>query len=161
MNFGENPVSVQKAIAAVRDCADSLEARAVSLQRALPPLPMDEGLRASAMELCSALKDASGRVTFELGLLQKELVDRNADAGMLAPRLSSLDVTMTRAVAAAAELADSLESAAERDEANEPAFELVIDAVGVMLQDLARAEAETHKLRTGTAEDRQWTAVRW
>jgi hypothetical protein len=68
---------------------------------------------------------------------------------------------MTRAVAAAAEFAESLESAVAREAAYEPAFELVIDAVGVMLQDLAAAEAETHKLRTGTAEDGEWTAVRW
>jgi hypothetical protein len=60
-----------------------------------------------------------------------------------------------------AEFAERLESAVAREAACEPAFELVIDAVGVMLQDLAAAEAETHKLRTGAAEDGEWTAVRW
>ena len=113
------------------------------------------------MELCSALSDTSGRVKFELDLLQKELVDGNADTGKVAARLSGLDATMTRQVAAAAELADKLESAAKHDAANEPAFELVIEAVGVMLQDLARAEAETHKLRTGKSEESGLTAVRW
>ena len=52
-------------------CADSLEARAVGLRRALPPLSMDEAMRASAMELCSVLSDTSGRVKFELDLLQE------------------------------------------------------------------------------------------
>jgi putative AlgH/UPF0301 family transcriptional regulator len=60
-----------------------------------------------------------------------------------------------------AEFAERLESAVACEAAYEPAFELVIDAVGVMLQDLAAAEAETHKLWTGAAEDGEWTAVRW
>jgi hypothetical protein len=153
--------AAEKAIAAVRICADTLEKRAVGLARALPPLPMDERLRASAMELCSALSDTSGRVLAELASLQQELTDGKADAATVASRLSDLDATMTRQVAAAAELADKLESAAKHDAANAPAFELVIEAVGVLLQDLVRAEAETHKLRTGMSEDSELTAVRW
>ena len=161
MNVGEMPGSVDIAIAAVRECADSLGGTAETLERALRLLRMDERLRAGAMELSAALSDTSGRVTFELDRLQKELAGGKAGADAVAARLSDLDRAMTRAVAAAAELAEELEAAAKRDETNGPVFELVIEAVGVLLQDLARAEAETHRLRTGITERSEQTAVRW
>ena len=53
---------LRAALAAVRDCADTMETQAVSLLEALPTVPMHEGLRASALELSAGLKDASGRV---------------------------------------------------------------------------------------------------
>ena len=161
MNAGAVPGSVQVAIAAVRECADSLGGRAETLGRALPPLRMDELLRAGAMELSAALSDTAVHVTADLALLQIEIADGRADVATVASRLSGLDQAMMRAVASAAELADELEAAAKRDETIGPVFELVIEAVGVMLQDLARAEAETHKLRTGETGGSEHAAVRW
>ena len=160
MNAGGIPVPVQAAVAAVRDCADSLGERAEALRRALPVLRMDGRLRASATELSSTLGDTSVRVKAELAVLQSEIGDGRADAAAVAPRLAGLDQAMTQAVAAAAELAEALEAATKRDETNGPAFELVIEAVGQLLQDLARAEAETHKLRTGESGGSEQTAVR-
>lgn len=161
MNAGGNPVPVQAAVAAVRDCADSLGERAEALRRALPALRMDGRLRAGATELSSTLGDTSVRVKAELAVLEGEIGDGRADAAVVAPRLAGLDQAMTQAVAAAAELAEALEAAAKRDETSGPAFELVIEAVGRLLQDLARAEAETHKLRTGESGGSEQTAVRW
>ena len=71
---------LQAAMAAVRDCASTMETQAVSLLAALPKVPMDEALRASALKLSAGLNDASGRVTFELALLQTELGEGKAEA---------------------------------------------------------------------------------
>ena len=59
---------------------------------------------------------------------------------------------MMGALAAMADFVDELEKAAERDEANERAFVLVIEATGVLLQGLEQAKAATQALRAATAE---------
>ena len=61
------------AIAAVRDCADTMETQATGLKQALPELSLDGESQAAVLELASGLKDTAGRVTFELALLQAEL----------------------------------------------------------------------------------------
>jgi hypothetical protein len=136
-------------MAAVRDCAVRMEDRAASLLEALAIVPMDEGLRATAIDLIAGLKDAAGRVTFELALLQAQLGEDKADAATAVRTLSSMDATMMDALAAVADLADELEKAAERDEEYERAFVLVIEASGVMLQGLEKAKAATEMLRAG------------
>lgn len=137
---------LRAAIAAVRDCADQMEAQATGLLEALPKAAISEALRASALELTGGLKDASGRVTFELALLQAELTDEKAAAVTAVKRLSAMDATMMAAVAALTDVVDQLEAAAERDERYEPAFVLVIDATGVLLQALEKARAATEAL---------------
>ena len=117
------------ALAAVRDCADTMETQAVSLLEALPTVPMDDELRTRALELNAGLKDASSRVTFELALLQAEM-----------------DAVMMGAVAAMADVADELEKAAELDEVYERSFVLVIEATAAMLQGLEKAKAATQAL---------------
>ena len=142
---------LQAAMAAVRDCADTMETQAASLLQALLKLPMDEGLRANTREQSEGLKDASSRVTFELALLQTELVEGKTDTATVVQRLSSMDALMMGALAAMADVVDELEKAAERDEANERAFVLVIEATGVLLQGLENAKAATQVLRTATS----------
>ncbi|MCX7054654.1 MAG: hypothetical protein NTU56_10665 [Proteobacteria bacterium] len=142
---------LQAAMAAVRDCADTMETQAASLLQALLKLPMDEGLRANAREQSEGLKDASSRVTFELALLQTELVEGKTDTATVVQRLSSMDALMMGALAAMPDVVDELEKAAERDEANERAFVLVIEATGVLLQGLENAKAATQVLRTATS----------
>jgi len=134
-------------VAAVRDCAAQVEDRAENLLRAVPKVPMDEGLRAKALELSAVLKDTSGRVTFELALLQVELDEGKADAATALRTLSRLDATLMDELAAMADVVDQLESAAERDSGHEGAFVLVIEATGVMLQGLEKAKAATEELR--------------
>ena len=107
---------------------------------------MDATLRAKALEVGAALKDASNRVMFELALLQSELSEGKADAAETLRRLSGLDAAMMSVVVGATDLVDQMGKAAERDEQQEPAFVLVIDAVGILLQELERAKAATGAL---------------
>lgn len=134
------------AVTAVRACADTMQAQAESLMRSLPDVPMDAPLRAKALELSVALKDTSNRVMFELALLQSELSEGKADAAATLRRLSVLDAAMMAVVVGATDLVDQMEKAAERDEQQEPAFVLMIDAVGILLQELERAKAATGAL---------------
>lgn len=134
------------AVSAVRRCADTLERQSEGLRRALADLPMDAGLRAGALELSAALKDTSSRVMFELALLQSEIDEGKADTVASLHRLSVLDAAMMEVVAGATELVDRLEQAAERDEQYEPAFVIVIEAVGLLMRELERARAATAAL---------------
>jgi len=83
---------------------------------------------------------------FELALLQSELSEGKADAAATFRRLSGLDAAMMAVVAGATDLVDQMEKAAERDELQEPAFVLMIDAVGILLQELERAKTATGAL---------------
>jgi hypothetical protein len=139
------------AIAAVRDCADKMEAGAASLLETLPTLPMDEGLRTTAIELSTGLRDASGRVTFELALLQAELSEAKTDAATAVERLTGMDATLMGALAAMTDVADRLEGDAERDSRHERAFVLVIEATGLLLQSLDKARTATEALRAGAS----------
>jgi 1,6-anhydro-N-acetylmuramate kinase len=134
------------AVMAIRACADTMQTQAESLMGSLPDMPMDVTLRARALELGAALKDTSNRVMFELALLQSELGEGKVDAAATLQHLSGLDAAMMTVVAGATDLVDQLEKAAERDEQQEPAFVLVIDAVGILLQELERAKTATGAL---------------
>jgi hypothetical protein len=138
---------VREATAAVQACADEFDARATSLLEHLPQLPIEERLRAAVMSLCAGLKDTSGRVMFELSLLQAQLDERKADAGSAVRSLSRMDGALMEALAPVADLIDKLEADAERDEQNERAFVLVIEASGVMLQSLDKARTATQALQ--------------
>jgi hypothetical protein len=134
------------AVSSVRKCAATMGSQAENLTQSLPELAMDAPLRAKALELGSALKDTSDRVMFELALLQTELSDDEADGSAAVQRLSGLEAAMLGVVADATDLVEQLENAAERDETLEPAFVLVIEAVGVLLQELQRAKSATAAL---------------
>jgi hypothetical protein len=134
------------AIAAVRDCADTIEDRATKLDKSLPDVAMDDALRTAVVELGARLRDASSRVTFELALLQAELGEDKVDAAEAINRLSMMDATMMSALEAVPDTVDQLEKAAEREERYEPAFVMVIEAAGVMLQALEKARAATLRM---------------
>ena len=138
---------VQDAVGRVRDCAVQMEASASDLLAQLPHVRMDEALRADATGSTATLKDTAGRALFELALLQAEFGQGAADVGSVLRTLSGVDATMMEALAAFTDLVDRLEGAAERDEANERAFVLVIEAAGLMMQRLERAKAATQALR--------------
>jgi hypothetical protein len=134
------------AVTAIRACADTMQTQSETLMQSLPALPMDVTLRAKALDLGAALKDTSNRVMFELALLQSELSEGKADGAATLRRLSGLDAALMAVLSGATDLVDQMEMAAERDEQQEPAFVLVIDAVGVLLQELERAKAATGAL---------------
>jgi len=146
MTADDNKTLVRAAIAAVRDCAETMEVQATSLLQSLSRLPMDEGLRTTALNLSEALKDASGRVLFELALLQAEVSEGKVPIATVVERLTGMDALMMRALGTMADVVDELEKAAERDETNEGAFVLVIEAVGVLMQALEKAKAATQSL---------------
>lgn len=146
MTAGDRNHLLRAAMTAVRDCAETMEAQAASLLQALLRLPMDEGLRARAMERVDRLKDASGRVMFELALLQAEVGEGKAEAAKMVERLTGMDAVMMDALATLTDVLAELEKAAERDEANEPAYVRVIEAMGVLLQGLKTAKAATETL---------------
>ncbi len=134
------------AIAAVRDCADTIEGRSTEFLKSLPDVPMEDDLRATVVDLGARLSDASSRVTFELALLQAELREDKVDSAAAINRLSMMDATMMGALEAVPDIVDQLEKAAEREEQYEPAFVLVIEAAGVMLQALEKARAATLRM---------------
>ena len=146
MTPGDKKALLRAAIAAVRDCADTMETQATSLLQALPAVAIDGELRAMALALSAGLKDASSRVTFELALLQTEIGEGKAAVATLVQRLTGMDATMMEALATLTDVVDRLERAAEHDERNEPAFVLVIEATSVMLQGLKQAKAATEAL---------------
>jgi hypothetical protein len=142
----ERQTLLRAAIAAVRDCADTIEQGAVSLLQSLQGVSMEDSQRAKVADLCANLRDASSRVTFELALLQTELGEEKADVESAVQRLSRMDATMMGALESVPDVIDQLEKSAERDEQYEPAFVLVIEAAGVMLQSLDRAKAATQRM---------------
>ena len=146
MKDDDRKTMLRAAIAAVRDCADTMETVAAGLLAALPTAAISQELRARALDLSAGLKDASGRVTFELALLQTEIGAGEADVTTAVKRLSAMDAAMMREVAALADVVDQLEKAAEHDEQFEPAFVLVIEATGVMLQEIEKAKVATQAL---------------
>lgn len=150
----DKQVPLRLAVATVRECADTMEAQAAGLLRSLPTVAISEELRANTLQVTERLKDASGRVTFELALLQAELADEQAEATKAVKRLSAMDATMMAAVAALADIVDQLEKAAERDEQYEPVFVLVIEATGVLLRALEKARAATEALGVATSSRR-------
>ncbi len=138
--------AIRAAMAAARDCADTMEAQAANLAGAAADVPMDAALRAQTVEHCATLKDRAGRATFELALLEAELAEGGPPTEETVRRLIGVEATMMEALAPLAELADALELAAERDPAQEQAFVLVIEATGVMLQGIDRAREATAAL---------------
>jgi hypothetical protein len=138
---------IREALTAVRHCASTMDEQAGSLLDALPTVKMAADLRTSTAELSSALKDVAARVTFELALLAPQVGAPEADVSTVTQRLIDLDASMMEALAPVADLADRLESAAESDGAHEPAFVLVIEAAGTLLQGLRKANDATAHLR--------------
>lgn len=143
----ENRKETTAAVSAVRECADTMASQAEWLQRALPDLVMGETLRASALKWSQALRDTSQRVMFELALLQAQLSEGRAEPAVVLRRLSGLDAAMMDVVAGSTELVEQLEKAAESDEAQEPAFVVVIEMVARLMAGCESAQAATRALR--------------
>lgn len=149
MNTTDTPDLKRTAMAAVHYCADTMEAQAEQLMRLLPTVGIEAGSRARTRSLVEGLKDTAGRVIFELALLQTEHSDDNVAAATAVQRLSSMDAAMMEALGRIADIADELEIAAECDDTREPAYVLVIESMGVMMQALERARAATQALSAG------------
>jgi hypothetical protein len=145
-NKSDTQLLVRAAIAAVRGCADTMDAQAAGLQQALPAVPMTDELRTDVMRQVAALKDTAGRVTFELALLQSQLADGQADDAAAVQRLSGMEAAMLAPMSALADVVEGLESAAERDETHERAFVVMLEAIGVRMQGLEQARTAAQAL---------------
>jgi hypothetical protein len=143
----ENRTEATAAISAIRECADTMTSQAEGLQRALPGLVMEDSLRANARQWSESLNDTSQRVMFEIALLQAELSEGGADPAAVLQRLSGLDAAMMDVVAVSTELVEQLEKAAERDEAQEPAFVVVLEMVARLMAGCESAQLATRSLR--------------
>ena len=143
---GATNAAMRAVMTVVRECADTMDAQAKGLREALAAVPMGAPLRTKAVDLCAGLTDTAGRVTFELALMASEWSGDQSERAGVVQHLVGLEAAMMDALAQLTELADELESAAERDEQNERAFVLVIEATGVMLQGLEKARAAADAL---------------
>ena len=139
------------AIAAVTECAAGMLNEATQLQERLQTLrlsePMAEEVPAQALALdaeavgaLSVLKDL--RSATESGYLNAADVLRV---------LTEIDARMMGALAGLVDLSGRLEKAAEVDVRCEPAFVLVIEAAGRLLEGFKPAQAATRALREGIA----------
>lgn len=136
------------AIADVRDCAMLMRANAASLQKELPRVRVDENLRAATRGLCERLSEVSSEVVSGVGDLRDAVLSAELDAAGVLRDLSGMEGQMMDVLAGFAGLVERLEQAGERDERCEPAFVLVIEAAGNLLQRFQAAKASTDRLRS-------------
>lgn len=135
------------ALADVRDCAMQMRATAANLQQELPRIRLDENLRAAAKGLCERLARVSVDVISAVGEQRDAALSTQLDVAAILRALSGMEATMMGVLAGFAELVEKLEGAAERDERCEPAFVLVIESAGTLLQRFQVAKASTDALR--------------
>lgn len=136
------------AIADVRDCAMLMRANAAGLQKELPKVRVDENLRAATRGLCERLSEVSSGVVSGVGELRDAVLSAELDAAGVLRDLSGMEEQMMDVLAGFAELVDKLEQAGERDERCEPAFVLVIETAGNLLQRFQAAKTSTDLLRS-------------
>lgn len=138
---------VLDAIADVRDCGVQMRASAENLQQELPRIRVDENLRAAAKGLCRRLAQVSSDAVSVVGEQRDAALAPEPDSAAVLRALSDIEARMMDVLAGFAELVEKLEAAAERDERCEPAFVLVIEAAGGLLQRFQTAKASTDALR--------------
>jgi len=139
--------AAQSAIASVRDCGAKMGASAQALRAALPGVRMDATARNRTLELCEELSAAAGEVASGVAGLDAVSAKSDDEIREVLRTLSTLEAQMMDVLAGFSLLADSLEQAGERDEANEPAYVLVIDAAAGLLRSFQKAKDSTEVLR--------------
>jgi hypothetical protein len=139
------------AIAAVTEFAAGMQSEATQLQERLQALRLPEPMAEEVPALALALDaDAVG----SLGVL-KELRSATESGYLNAADvlrvLTELDARLMGALSGLVDLSGRLEKAAETDERCEPAFVLVIEAAGRLLEGFKPAQAATRSLRDAMA----------
>lgn len=137
----------QSAIESVRECGAQIGARAQTLRAALPNVRMEAAERNKTLELCDQLSVAASEVASVVVGLDAVSAKSDDEIHEVLRTLSMLEAQMMQALAGFSVLADSLEQAGERDEANEPAYVLVIDTAAALLQSFQKAKSSTEALR--------------
>lgn len=139
--------TARKAIESVRECGTQMSARAQALRTVLPTVRMDAADRTRTLELCDQLSAAAGEVASGVAGLDAVNADSADEIREVLRTLSTLESQVMEVLSAFTSLVDSLEQAAERDESNEPAYALVIDAAAGMLNSFETAKSATEALR--------------
>ena len=147
--------TAQSAITNVRDCGAQMGARARALRAALPSVRMDVTARNRTLELCEELSAAASEVASGVAGLDAVSATSDDEIREVLRTLSTLEAQMMQVLAGFSVLVDSLEQAGERDEANEPAYVLVIDAAAGLLRSFQKAKDSTEALRAALSGRRQ------
>ena len=139
------------AMAAVTECAARMSTEATQLQERLRTLRLSEPLAEEVPALALAL---DAEAVGALGVL-KELRPAT-ESGYLNVAdvlrvLTEIDARMMGTLSSLVDLSGRLEKAAEVDERCEPAFVLVIEAAGRLLEGFKPAQAATRSLRDAMA----------
>jgi hypothetical protein len=144
--------AAQRAIENVRECGAQMGARAQGLRAALPTVRMDMADRTRTLELCDQLSTMAGEVASGVAGLDAVSAKSEDELQEVLHTLSTLEAQAMQVLAAFTFLVDALEQAAERDEANEPAYALVIDAAAGMLNSFEKAKSATEALRAALGQ---------
>jgi len=139
--------AAQRAIENVRECGAQMGARAQALRAASPGVRMAAAERSRTLELCDQLSAVASEVASGVAGLDAVNATSADELQEVLRTLSTLEAEVMQVLAAFTSLVDSLEQAAERDEASEPAYALVIDAAAGMLNSFEKAKSATEALR--------------
>jgi ABC-type transporter Mla subunit MlaD len=139
--------AAQRAIENVRECGAQMGARAQALRAASPNVRMAAAERTRTLALCDQLSAVADEVASGVSGLDAVNATSVDELQEVLRTLSTLEAQVMQVLAAFTALVDSLEQAAERDEANEPAYALVIDAAAGMLNSFEKAKSATEALR--------------
>lgn len=139
--------AAQRAIESVREFGTQMGTSAQALRAALPTVRLSAADRTRALELCGHLSAAAVEVTSGAAGLDAVNASSDDEIREVLRTLSMLEAQGMEVLSALTSLADALEQAAERDESNEPAYVLVIEAAGGLMQSFEKAKTATEALR--------------
>jgi len=139
--------AAQRAIENVRECGAQMGARGQALRAASPNVRMSAAERTRTLALCDQLSAVADEVASGVAGLDAVNATSVDELQEVLRTLSTLEAQVMQVLAAFTALVESLEQAAERDEANEPAYALVIDAAAGMLNSFEKAKSATESLR--------------
>lgn len=139
--------AAQRAIESVREFGAQVGTGAQALRAALPTVRLSAGDRTRALELCDHLSAVAAEVT--AGAAGLDAVNARSDDEIreVLRTLTMLEAQGMQVLSALTFLAEALEQAAERDESNEPAYVLVIESAGGLMQSFEKAKTATESLR--------------
>lgn len=147
--------AAQSAIENVRACGAQMGVTAQSLRRTSPTVRMDLAARNQTLELCEQLSAVASEVA--AGVAGLDAVDATSadEIREVLRTLSTLEAQMMQVLSGFSGLVDSLEQAGERDEANEPAYVLVVESAAGLLQSFEKAKSSTEALRAALSGRRR------
>jgi hypothetical protein len=147
--------AAQSAIENVRACGAQMGVSAQALRRTSPTVRMDLAARNRTLELCEQLSAVASEVAAGVAGLDAVDAKSSDEVREVLRTLSTLEAQMMQVLSGFSGLADSLEQAGERDEANEPAYMLVVESAAGLLQSFEKAKSSTEALRTALSGRRR------